>query len=159
MAGVPPSALGPTWACRGVVEAAVPGEAAGLVAEALPVDPVQPPAVGEAGGVPARAAEPRLDAAGQGPGPQPRQRVQRQPQGSHSEHFAAQAKHRPSEQGLRSSESGCPRTAAAARQAQLFGALPRAQPPPRTPPLPAGRVLWPPRPRWGALSPEPCNRC
>lgn len=52
-----------SWARPGVVEAAVPREAAGLVAEAGPVDPVQPPAAGEAGGVPARAAAPRLGAA------------------------------------------------------------------------------------------------
>lgn len=83
MAGAPPLAPPPTWTRPGVVEAAVPGEDAGLVTEARPVDPVQPPAAGEAGGVPAGAAAPRLGAAGQGPGPQPRQRAQRQPQGLH----------------------------------------------------------------------------
>lgn len=81
----PTAAPPPTWARPVVVEAAVPGEAAGLVAEASSVDPVEPPAAGEAGGVPAGAAAPRLGAAGQGPGPQPRQRAQRQPQGPHGQ--------------------------------------------------------------------------
>lgn len=62
----------PTWARPGVVEAAVSGEAAGLVAETRPIDPVQPPAAGEAGGVPAGAAAPGVSAAAQSPGPQPR---------------------------------------------------------------------------------------
>lgn len=61
-----------SWARPGVVEAAVSGEAAGLVAETRPIDPVQPPAAGEAGGVPAGAAAPRVSAAAQSPGPQPR---------------------------------------------------------------------------------------
>lgn len=63
---------GRDWARPGVVEAAVSGEAAGLVAETRPIDPVQPPAAGEAGGVPAGAAAPRVSAAAQSPGPQPR---------------------------------------------------------------------------------------
>ena len=82
-ASCPPSSLPPTWARPGIVEAAVPGEAAGLVAEARPVDPVLPPAAGEAGGVPAGAAAPGVRAAGQGPGPQPRQHAQRHPQRPH----------------------------------------------------------------------------
>jgi hypothetical protein len=56
-----------------------------LVAEASPVDPVQPPAADEAGWVPTRAAAPGLGAAGQGPGPQPRQRAQRHPQSPHGQ--------------------------------------------------------------------------
>lgn len=56
-----------------------------MVTEARPVDPVQPPASGKAGGVPAGAAAPSLRAACQGAGPQPRQRAQRQPQGPHDQ--------------------------------------------------------------------------
>lgn len=46
-----------------------------LVAEALSKLPVQPPAFHEAGGVPARTAEPLLQAASSDPGPQPGQRT------------------------------------------------------------------------------------
>lgn len=81
----PPRAQPPTWARPGVVEAAVPGETAGLIAEARSVDPVQSPAAGEAGWVLARAAAPGLCAASQGPGPQPCQRAQHHPQGPHGQ--------------------------------------------------------------------------
>lgn len=142
MAGAPPLAPPPTWTRPGVVEAAVPGEEAGLVTEARPVDPVQPPAAGEAGGVPAGAAAPRLSAAGQGPGPQPRQRAQRQPQGLH---------------GRRSRRAGDATHPGSSPSGQRLSArpgpaLPRAWPPPPAPPLPAGwgGVLRPPGPRWGA---------
>lgn len=123
-AGCPPSGPPPTWARPGVVEAAVPGEAAGLVAEARPVDPVLPPAVGEAGGVPAGAAAPRVGAAGQGPGPQPRQRAQRHPQGPHGTRSAH----------LRG-ERWASRRAPAPEQPGL--ALPRAGPRPSRRPSPA----------------------
>lgn len=82
---VPPGAQPPTWARPVVVEAAVPGETAGLVTEAYSINPVQPPAAGEAGRVPARTATADLCAASQGPGPQPRQSAQHHPQGPHGQ--------------------------------------------------------------------------
>lgn len=56
-----------------------------MVTEAGSIDPVQPPAAGEAGWVPARTAAAGLCTASQGPGPQPRQSAQHHPQGPHSQ--------------------------------------------------------------------------
>lgn len=136
-----------TWTRPGVVEAAVPGEKTGLVAEARPVDPVQPPAAGEAGGVPARAAAPRLGAAGQRPGPQPRQRAQRQPHGPHG----------PRSGGARDAAArGIARPAAAAAAAPsewpATAALPG--PAPRGP-SPRGGRCGLPGPRGGRALPAP----
>lgn len=149
MAGAPPLVPPPTWTSPGVVEAAVPGEEAGLVTEARPVDPVQPPALGEAGGVAAGAAAPRLGAARQGPGPQPHQCAQRQPQGPHDQRSRGAG----DATDLRNKRCA-PRTAAAGERPEtLSPARPCPRPPPPARPLPAGRVQPPPRPRWGERSP------
>lgn len=126
-----------------------------MVAEARPVDPVLPPAVGEAGGVPTGAAAPRVGAAGQGPGPQPRQRAQRHPQGPHGTRSAH----------LRG-ERWASRRAPAREQPGL--ALPRAGPRPSRRPSPAlaarpswagrGGRLTPGRPRSTLRAPAPYPR-
>lgn len=138
---VPPGAQPPTWARSVIVEAAVPGETAGLVAEARSIDPVQPPAAGEAGWVPARTAAAGLCTASQSPGPQPRQSAQHHPQGPHGQGCGRTLRTDPARaSGERSTP---PTAAAAALHPPPFRTAPR---PPRLHASLAGRLS---RWHWG----------